>query len=102
MYLKEIGYEILSWIHLTMGKDQWRTLANAITELSSIKYAEFFDQLREYLLPGNITVIILLRAEFLYPLRVAVILLHYNTTIRIPNVAQDFPSRIFLAISQHV
>lgn len=49
-------------------------------------------QLSDYLLPG---IILLFRAEFLYPLYVAVILLYYNTTIRIPNITQDFPSRFF-------
>jgi hypothetical protein len=49
MFLKEIGLEVLDWIHLAQYKVWWLTLVNTGNEPSnSIKGGEFLDQLSDY------------------------------------------------------
>jgi hypothetical protein len=31
--LREIGWEVLNWIHLAQGKDQWRPLVNTVLNI---------------------------------------------------------------------
>jgi hypothetical protein len=33
MYLREIGWEGVGWIHLAQDRDQWQTLVNAVMTL---------------------------------------------------------------------
>jgi hypothetical protein len=33
MNLKEIGWEIVDWIHLTQDRDQWRAVGNTVMNL---------------------------------------------------------------------
>jgi hypothetical protein len=33
MDLREIGLEVLSWIHLAQGRDQWQALMNKVMNL---------------------------------------------------------------------
>jgi hypothetical protein len=33
MDFKEIGWEVVDWIHLAQGKDQWQALVNAVMKL---------------------------------------------------------------------
>jgi hypothetical protein len=33
MDLREIGLEIVDWIHLSQGRDQWRALINTVMSL---------------------------------------------------------------------
>jgi hypothetical protein len=33
MYLKEIGWESVDWIHLAQDRDQWQALVNMVTSL---------------------------------------------------------------------
>jgi hypothetical protein len=43
MDLREIGTEVVDWIHLAQDRDQWRALEYGNETLSSIKGGEFFD-----------------------------------------------------------
>jgi len=33
MDLREMGSEVVNWIHLTQDRDQWRTLVNTVMNL---------------------------------------------------------------------
>jgi hypothetical protein len=33
MYLREIGREVVDWIHLTQNRVQWRTLVNTVMNI---------------------------------------------------------------------
>jgi hypothetical protein len=33
MYLKELGYEVVEWIHLARDRDRWLALVNAVVGL---------------------------------------------------------------------
>jgi hypothetical protein len=33
MYLREVGWEGVDWIHLAQNKDQWRALVNMVMNL---------------------------------------------------------------------
>jgi hypothetical protein len=44
MDFKEIGWEVVEWIHLGQFRDQWQALVNTVNELlGSIKVGEFPD-----------------------------------------------------------
>jgi len=34
MNLRELGYEIVDWMHLAQDRDQWRAIMNVIMKLS--------------------------------------------------------------------
>jgi hypothetical protein len=49
MHLRKLGYEALDWVHLTHGRDQWRTVARNVDEPSGfVKDAEFLGQLSKH------------------------------------------------------
>jgi len=33
MYLREIGWEVVDWIYLTQGRNQWQTVLNMVMKL---------------------------------------------------------------------
>jgi hypothetical protein len=41
--LREIGWEVVGWIHLSQDRAQWRTLLNSNEPSVSIKGGEFPD-----------------------------------------------------------
>jgi hypothetical protein len=43
MGLREIGWEVVDWMHLAQDRHQWRVLVNTVMKLGSIKDGECFD-----------------------------------------------------------
>jgi hypothetical protein len=43
MEIRKIGWEVVIWLHLSLGKDQWRALVNTVTKVWV--HGEFLDYL---------------------------------------------------------
>jgi hypothetical protein len=43
LYLREKGWEVVDWIHLSQDRGQWRALANTLLTSDSIKGEKFLD-----------------------------------------------------------
>jgi hypothetical protein len=48
MDLRELGQEVVDWMHPAQGKDQWRAVVNTATNFQVHKRWEFLDQPSDY------------------------------------------------------
>jgi hypothetical protein len=42
MYLREVGWEVVDWIHLTQDRDEWLAAVNTVMDLRVAQKAENF------------------------------------------------------------
>jgi len=48
MYLKELGWEIMSWIRVAQDTDKWRTFVNTEMKIRFIKCEKFLEVLKNF------------------------------------------------------